>query len=616
MWNKGNHIKNVNNLPDSNSPYYNEDNNNLFIKLVPKFDNKTIDGNFNNSYLNYSNNVKNNRKIPYIYYKSRTPKRKCRFHKTNSKKDNSQIITCNEQNNYIIQSLLNKNKYNNKSINIENSKNNSSSSKMSGIFNENNKNDYITLLTISNKNIVKNNQLKNIETPNDSSYQSNDFIKPQRKNNFLDGQKKEVNKNGRPALSKIINKNKNNKSYDFKIFKEQYGINKKKKNKRRNNTPNTLEDSVNNRKGTYIKKENDRGGKVILNKNYNYTAEKIIKKIILIQKMLRSYLSRKNNNILLKNRNNKNNKNNKYKNKSNENGIYYTDRLKDVNSSKNKNHNYTRVNLVPIHINQISLKDSEFKYVTNHYVYLKKSYLSKPNCENSNIYNNNINMNRNKRPLSYEIMAKRNVNLERRKLTPDFNRKVININSPFQITGENSLQIDNLKNRNERKNSNNSFNSNNNYDKYNNKNIKNNNNSDYNKASNLNDINYNDNYNLNKDNYSNLKTQNYNYINNENDNDNNNDNDFHEQNSNNINSDSYGYNKTNDIFHNEENNSNNIDSFNNNNNYNSHSSVNDNLNNSYNDNNKNNKRDLNNDIVKQEINIYKNQNNLNNLKNS
>ena len=607
---KGNHTKIVNNSPYSKSSYYNEDNNNLFIRITPKLDNKTQDDSKNNSYLNYSNNYDNNRKVPYIYFKSRTPKRKCRFRKTNLKKDNSQIIMHNDSNDYIIQSPLNNDKYINKSINndIDYFQSNTLSSKMSintkeiyQDFDGKNKNDYITLLTINNlKNNEKNNKLKNIETRKDSSYQKNDFINSQRNNKFLDDYKKEkVFKKGRPELSKIIIRNQNNKSYDCKIFKEQIGLNRRKKNKRRNYTPNILEDSINDMKGTCIKKGCDRGGKVILYKNYDYISEKRNKKIILIQKIFRSYLFRKKNNILLKNRNNRNYK---YKNKTNENGINYKDKYKDIQSSKNKKPNYVKSNPMSISINQISLGEEEYRYKSNNYTYLKKCYFRKPRFENSKDNNN-----RNKRSFTLEIMAKKNLNLEKRKLTPDFNRKIIDANSFLQITGENSLLIENDNNGNERQNSKNLSNSNISNGKYNNS-IKNNNSSIYNKPIYLNNINYTDNNKnknkLNNDNFSNYKIQNCNYINN--------DNDFQNHNYNNNYSDSYKYNKTNGNFNEEENDSNNIDAYNNNSVY--SISENDNLNTNFNNNYKNNKKDLN--INKNKvIYLYKNKNNLNNLKN-
>ena len=575
-----NHVKKLNNLTDSKSPYYNENDDDIFIKIAPQLDYQAIDDNDNYSFkhnLYDLNDDDNNRKIPFIYYKSKINKRKCKFSKKNLNKDNRGNNIYNGQ--YINKSI--------DDINISHS--NSSSPEMPVIsktkckcFNEKNENDNKTLEDIIN--FEKYNKLKNFEIPNTYLYQKDNLKDSQRKNKF-DDKKKEIFKKRRPALSKIIIRAQNNKSYDCQTFKEQYGLNKKKKkNKKRNNTPNILEDSI---KGTPIKKENDREGKLILHKNDNHINEK------------------NKNNILLKNGNIKNN----------ENDIYNKNKLNGRQYSKNKKPNYAKNNVISISINQMSAKEPDIIYKTNHYVYLKRSYFRYPRFENSN---NNF---RNKKSSSYEIMTKRNIVLEKRKLTPDFNRKYIN--SPLQITGENSFQLG-KKIENERKNIRNLFNTNNNnisYIKYN----KNNNNSIFNKPSNLKNINNNKNYKnkLNNGNYINLKIQNYNHINNDNDNDSDsdndndkdNDNDFQNQNSNNINSYSYGYNnKTNDISNEVENDSNNIDTFNNNSIYNS--SANDDLNNSLNNNKKNNNIYLKNNGIKKKIYSNKNQNNLNNLKNS
>ena len=537
----------------SKNPGFNyEFNNNIFTRIVPKFENNDI-------------NRINPKKSDYIYYKN--------------------IINSKQQT-----SVNNSNYINEPIYNIYDTKNDSSSSNMSenskryielignkSDLDKENKNGYIELLTLKDiKNIKKLNKLKEfkeLNIPNNQkhiliqtlssinnsfssisnsnkNYENNNTIKYYpRKNNFLNDQKKEGKQNNRMTLSKITKKNRGNKSYNCIVFKEKNGLNRKKKNKnkRRNKTHDILQGDKEDRNGTPIKKEDDKGGKVILFKNnlinynrnikltkseqdekeskscneYNYIYKNIskvtriqkwwkkitykifIKKVIIIQKILRSYFFRKNQNknfednyiykrpknkilfiakenkfpydkiifiqkalrkyfiatyfnkslfnsykrpknfceIITKKRFIKKKNNNIVKNQISK------EELINAKYSKNKKHHYTKSKLSPITINKILLNESEIKYETNNYTYFKKCDFRKPCFEEIEDDNKE-----NKRPLTCEIMRKINFKWNKRSLTPEIKRNNININYSLKIIRLINIQYKNIiKNRNENK---------------------------------------------------------------------------------------------------------------------------------------------------------------------
>ena len=383
--------KNSKNKITNNSDYIGD--NKIFTRIVPNFDNKSMEERENISSIpcqNYSvydnktydaNQKKNQSNSNFIYYKSKTPKKKCIYHKkkknilnNNDASESSSIFSENNIFDNIISS----------------SRNNDNDSKMlvdpkklsiiikNGLKKDlNSENDYIDLLTISDiKYIQKQNKLEqSYPQKNDPVQEKNNIINynacpdiistPKDTNNSeMSEESLYSNKQGvilfpkrnNYFLSKNFNNKKNlnrnnNKSYDCVVFKKKVGIIKKKKKKnKRNKTSDIYNDNNRNEKGTPIKKENIRGGIVVLyqnkfnknnNKNLksikikekqnipssdnenNYIEEikkvtisvtliqkwwrtvhyKYIKKIILIQKIYRSFISRKKNQNLLRKKN-------------------------------------------------------------------------------------------------------------------------------------------------------------------------------------------------------------------------------------------------------------------------------------------------------------------------
>ena len=316
--NNGNYYVNNNNemIKPKNSQKINNNNsdyicdNKIFTRIVPNFDNKTMKNKENISSIpcnNYSlndnktydiNQKKNKRSSDYIYSKSKTPKKKCIYHKNKNNNENNNNLSESSSifsENNILDNI------------ISSSRNNDNESKRfldpkklsviikNGIKKDlNSENDYIDLLTISDiKNIQKQNKLEesypqkdypvqekintnnnaaypnNVSTPTDTntsemseeSLYSNKqgvIIFPKRNNHFLS----KNNKN-----RKNLNRN-NNKSYDCVVFKKKVGIIKKKKKKnKRNKTSDIYQDNNIDEKGTPIKKENIRGGIVVLYQN-------------------------------------------------------------------------------------------------------------------------------------------------------------------------------------------------------------------------------------------------------------------------------------------------------------------------------------------------------------
>ena len=742
---------------NKNPDYNYECNNNIFTRIVPKIDNN--DSNIIiPKKLNYPQ-----QSVIYKYSKNKTPNKP---HYNRKKKNNDNNIY-NKSSNSKEQTSLNNYKYINETTNnIFDTKNDSSSSFMSenskryieligniSDLDKSNKNGYIELFTLNDiKNINKinklqqlkglnipknqrhiliqtlssmNNSFNSINNSNSNSnnnsnrnYENSNTIKYYpRKNNFLVEQKEEGKKSSRMTLSKITKKNKPNKSYNCIVFKEKNGLKmrKKNKNKRRNKTHDILQEDNENRKGTPIKKEDDKGGKVILYQNnlinynrnikeinldqkekeskscneYNYIYKKImevtriqkwwrkitykifIKKVIIIQKIFRSYFSRKsqNNNFedkyIYKRPKNKVyfiTKDNKLsygkiifiqkafrkylisklfdkslfntykrpknickiitkkrflKKKNNNNAIikFKNNNLKYAQSPKNKKHQYTKSKLSPITINKILLNESEIKYETNNYTYFKKCNFRKPRFEEIDDEDKEI-----ERPLTCEIMRKINFkwNKNKKNLTPEIKRNNININYSLKIIRLSDIQYKNIKkNRNDKKKLENSLNK----SKINkcNKNLKNkdnlyeNNNklkknSEKNNQSKLKKINGENNNKIN------LIKINENNLNNANFSKNN-FSDFNGQKRNNININFGSFSKSHEIYVDEKYNNKNADILRNNNS--NLNILNNNLNFNINKKNdiihNNNNRNLNNNDIKIQ---YNKRNNFNNLKNS
>ena len=284
----------------------NDGDNNIFTRIVPNFE----DDKKNNSsipcqnYILYNNKTydAHKKKLPknssFIYCKSKTPTKKCIYH---HKKRKNNLY---ENENISINSEADSNLYNNNGSASNDYDNFSIDSKTlqlimdSGVnFDiKDKKNDYIDLLTISDiknmekqkklkkkknmqKNLDNDNKKKNIKVANyavvpniaissptntNTSYEStetynqeeNSIIRfPKRNNNFLSKKYKNIKER------KNEYRDNNNKSYDCIVFKKKLGIKHKKKKKiKRNKTSDIYKDD----RGTPIKKENERGGIVVL----------------------------------------------------------------------------------------------------------------------------------------------------------------------------------------------------------------------------------------------------------------------------------------------------------------------------------------------------------------
>jgi hypothetical protein len=358
------------------------------------------------TYNNYEK--KPSKRSKYVYQKSKTPCKTCIFYNKKTKSEynyNNEMPSSNysESNNTlnnsnygykIDESLCNR--YNNIKYLMDSKKLNMLMK--NGIqfdLNENKDNDYIDLLTISDiQELEKRNKLRSINdstpkkdrrnisnyilaphhyitsstnTNNNSnedsidnySYNLNKTYDQKRNNKFLRSNYTDYNinsniikNNGKRKRNKLYEKNKRdcNKSYDCIVFKKKIGIKKKKKgiNNKKIRTPDVYRKKTD--KGTPIKKEDDKGGKVVLLKNimkgnnyknakksklgeeekmsnsyyddsYNVEEETVtktviiiqkwwkkitykryIKKIIIIQKIYRGYKYRRNNGKKIKNR--------------------------------------------------------------------------------------------------------------------------------------------------------------------------------------------------------------------------------------------------------------------------------------------------------------------------
>ena len=373
----------ISNEKNSKNEVYNKNNydyngdNCIFTRITPNFANKSneefgndssipyLDQNQYNSKINKKNNSYMNKKklnnSNNIYVRNKSPYGRYIYH---NKKRIINIINNNEVNFPESYSQKNDNSYEN---NIEDSpriyrtqRANEIDDKKKIYFlikngikihlDENEKNDYMDLLTIEEFNNldkiqskklagktilpIQDNQTNNL---NQLSSESNNIRNDdkeindnwQKRNNYF--LEKQFDDNGQIKIigkkrgNKKINKNRTNKSFDNIIFNRKTGLNKKRRNNRRNNSPDFIDEDARDKKGTPIKKENDKGGIVVLypnylksqktpevnesSKNINFTIvylqrwwKKIyynyIKKIIIIQKIFKRYYYRKNNEII------------------------------------------------------------------------------------------------------------------------------------------------------------------------------------------------------------------------------------------------------------------------------------------------------------------------------
>ena len=309
---------------------------------------------------------------------------------------------------------------------------------------------------------ISNESYESSETFNNN----NNTTYPNRNNNFLAKKNNNKNKNGEQANKDAQHNKRNyNKSYDCITFKKKIGIlnNKKKKKKsKRNKTSDIIHE-----KGTPIKKENERGGIVVFypnklksnNHNRNIKTKKLkeknnipvphdekndyytetktitestviiqkwwkkvnykfIKKIIIIQKIYREYLNRKQSQNL--------NQNNK---------IYKKKKLKNIYISKD----YYQLPNNEIILIQNKFRDylqnkNNSKYKLNQYI----NYIPKDICQITKI---RLNPSINKESLKQPKNAKNN-NITIRKIKNNLATIQSNMNKKHGYTGSKLFQSD------------------------------------------------------------------------------------------------------------------------------------------------------------------------------
>ena len=383
--------------------------------------------------------------------------------------------------------------------------------------NNDNETNYIDLLTIEDIKTLENKiNLKRLSKMNKIN-NNNIYVKKHHPNeaiNFNKNKKKKNKKSKRKSrntlLSSIINENKINKSYDCITFKKKIGINKKRKLKNKNMAKSTdnIFKKFRKSKGTPIKKENDKGGKIVLslksfyknnntnndNKEYNNAAALIqkrwklynkdfIKKVCLIQKMFRNLLNKRKNEKNIKLIQHKYRKHliDKKQNKQKEEQEIKPDKEKikkennnirtirngnylnnNENNNKGKKHRYTRSKLALSPINKIFISQDIVRYDTNRYTFLKKCYFRNRKEDQEQ---NEIN-----KSCTTEFMRKIELKLKGNYLTPDKNQKrIINPLLKIDKLGEEAniqflskSQDKNNENKDNKENKHNNYNNNNN----------------------------------------------------------------------------------------------------------------------------------------------------------
>ena len=331
------------------------DNKKIFTTITPNFnrDNNNKE-NFNdvNDFINNENKTQCNinKRLSQnngVYKKLKTPDKKYTYYRKKKKKNsnnNTYSISCytessNPNNNSNIYDSLNEEHGNIKQEDYSKKINRLIKGGLKFELNNEN-NNYIDLLTISD---IKTLEDKiNMQKLSRSKYsQKNKINNPESNNiyirktynkkpiqlNINESKESIVNYKSRNKLAKTItNGNIGHKSYDCTTFKKKIGINKKRKMKQNNKNNNStdkyytdLRKTKRKSKGTPIKKENDKGGKIILRPKlfskkklyaiiliqnwWRKNHLKFIKKIIMIQRAIRDLLNKnkkkiyKNNNI-------------------------------------------------------------------------------------------------------------------------------------------------------------------------------------------------------------------------------------------------------------------------------------------------------------------------------
>ena len=326
--NNNNNINSKQKINNNNSDYIGDSD--IFTRIVPNFE----DDNDNSSIRcmkdkinekTYNNNqIKSPKNSNFVYHKSKTPKAKIIYYNKKNKNENNKNQESPPNGSIAYNSF------------ISNNSKNSNNSKKVDLFikhgfkfdlDKNKKNDYMDLLTISElKNLERQQKLKNKTQNNNSpsqlksltqnngnmnisnnisspsktnTYSTNNSLGiysnkgiinfPKRNNYFLSKNNNNQKCNGKRNNNRLykITKRNSNKSYDCIVFKKKIGIKKKKKtNNKRNKTSDKYDDQKRDNKGTQIKKENDKGGKVVLFQN-------ILKIILEIKNLLLNYVKKK-----------------------------------------------------------------------------------------------------------------------------------------------------------------------------------------------------------------------------------------------------------------------------------------------------------------------------------
>ena len=319
------------------------DNKRIFTTVTPNFNRDNNKENYNDvtDFINNENKAHyNNQKLSQknvVYKKLKTPDKKYTYYKKKKKKDSTDNAysvsyyteSNNTNNNSNIYDSLNEEHGNIRQEDYNKEINRLIKAGLKFELNDEN-NNYINLLTISD---IKTLEDKiNMQKLSKTKYsQKNDINHPENNNiyirktynkapiNLNRNEYKEsiVNYKSRNIMAKTITGNLGHKSYDCTTFKKKIGINKKRKIKQNNKANNSsdkyytdLRKTKRKSKGTPIKKENDKGGKINLRpklfwKKKYYVVVLIqnwwrknhinfINKIILIQRAIRNLLNKNN----------------------------------------------------------------------------------------------------------------------------------------------------------------------------------------------------------------------------------------------------------------------------------------------------------------------------------
>ena len=503
-----------NNIEPEYNTEYNEDDNNIFTRIKPNLNQDAMmsyDTNKDIEYdaKTYNTNYLEQRNKNRIYTKSRTPTRKYTYYKKKKKKDSTNntntLSNYSESNNPINNSIIINNENNiYDSLNEEEYKTQipeEYNKKMNKLIKyglkfelNNENNNYIDLLTMTdirnleNKfNLGKLPKTKtHLQNNKNINNKNNIYIKKNHNKGVINLKKKEnkvldeINHykktNQKNSLPKYINEDLNNKSYDCITFMKKIGMNKKRKKRNEYNAKST--DNIYNKsrmeKGTPIKKENDKGGKIVLypklynkntlnNKMYlininnkviknaaviiqnwwkKYHPE-FIKKITLIQRAFKEYMKKKSTQKILKKKTSlkklvKENKDKTiYQNKTNINEksdkhIINSNQNPEDDPNKIKKYNEEKIILLQNQFrNYIINKIKEESKLKNYYKYIPKSVceISKKRLKNiikkTKKEDYNMNKDKNKINNNYKIT---NIKSNNNNIIPIRNRNINNNN--------------------------------------------------------------------------------------------------------------------------------------------------------------------------------------------